>query len=207
MKCKYFSLFVILLSACTNPKLALDTTKVSSNELLDYIQVEQDKIHTLDAKCRISVDSEEFSGNFFANVYQDQNFFQFPLQLRELINIFAGKEILPSMKISEYKIVDDQYFIKGQNGGDNISIWIDHNTGRIKKITRDRTNRFVVTREYDDFIKSGNLYFPRKIKMVKPDDKQAVSVFYTHLTLNEKLDRENFLINVSDQAEQIYLSR
>ena len=43
------------------------------NELLDFIDAEQNKINTLQASCRISVDSEEFSGNFFASVYYTQN--------------------------------------------------------------------------------------------------------------------------------------
>ena len=69
MKCKVILLLTLFLSACTSPKLALDTEEVSFNELLDYIQTEENRLKTLKASCRISVDSEEFSGNFFANVY------------------------------------------------------------------------------------------------------------------------------------------
>ena len=69
MKCNVILFLTLLLSACTSPKLDLDTEKVSFNELLDYIQTEEDELYSLEASCRISVDSEEFSGNFFANVY------------------------------------------------------------------------------------------------------------------------------------------
>jgi hypothetical protein len=69
MKCKAILFITLFLSACASPKLALDTEKVSFNELLDYIQAEENRLNTLEASCRISVDSEEFSGNFFANVY------------------------------------------------------------------------------------------------------------------------------------------
>jgi outer membrane lipoprotein-sorting protein len=254
MKCKLILLLSLLLSACTSPKLALDTEKVSFNELLDYIHTEETRLNTLKASCRISVDSEEFSGNFFANVYyikedslllsvtgpfgvqagtlfigkerfifynqmsnkfytgsvkdfENKNIFQFPLKMRELINIFAAKENLPSMKIEEYKIQDGLYFIKAKNGEDNYQIWADNSTGRIVKLSLNRDDQIVHTHEYGDFTTSGKSYFPRKIKMVRPVQKQAVSVYYTHLSINEEIDRDNFIINIADNAEQMLIYR
>jgi len=254
MKCKVILLFVLYFSACTSPKLALDTEKVSFNELLDYVQIEEKKLNTLKASCRISVDSEEFSGNFFANIYyinedslllsvsgpfgvqagtlfigkerfifynqmtnkfyngsvtdfENKNLFQFPLKMRELINIFAAKENLPSMKIEEYKIDDGLYFIKTSTSNNNYKIWIDNSTGRIVKLSQHRDDQTMLVREYGDFVSSGKFHFPRKIKMVRPNEKQAVSVFYTHLSINEEIDRENFIINISENAEQMLLPR
>ena len=43
--------------------------------------------------------------------------------------------------------------------------------------------------------------------MVRPNEKQAVSVFYTHLSINEEIDRDNFIINISENAEQMLLPR
>jgi len=247
-------LLSLLLSACTSPKLALDTEQVSFNELLDYIQTEESMLNTLKASCRISVDSEEFSGNFFANVYyikddslllsvsgpfgvqagtlfigkerfifynqmsnkfyngsvkdfENKNLFQFPLKMRELINIFAAKENLPSMKIEDYKIEDGLYYIKTKNGNDNYQIWVDNSTGRIVKLSLHRDDQTVLTHEYGDFISSGKSYFPRKIKMVRPVQKQAVSVYYTHLSINEDIDRDNFIINITDNAEQMLIHK
>jgi len=254
MKCKLILLLSLLLSACTSPKLALDTEQVSFNELLDYIQTEESMLNTLKASCRISVDSEEFSGNFFANVYyikddslllsvsgpfgvqagtlfigkerfifynqmsnkfyngsvkdfENKNLFQFPLKMRELINIFAAKENLPSMKIEDYKIEDGLYYIKTKNGNDNYQIWVDNSTGRIVKLSLHRDDQTVLTHEYGDFISSGKSYFPRKIKMVRPVQKQAVSVYYTHLSINEDIDRDNFIINITDNAEQMLIHK
>ena len=254
MRCSIFFLITIFFTACTSPKLALDTEKVSFNKLLDYIQTEEAQLHTLKASCRISVDSEEFSGNFFANVYyikedslllsvsgpfgvqagtlfigkerfifynqmsnrfyngsvadfENKNIFQFPLKMRELINIFAAKENLPSMKIEEYSIDDGEYFILANNGPYQYKIWIDHSAGRITKISQHTGQKTEFIREYGDFTSSDNSYFPRKIKMVRPEDKQAVSVFYTNLTINEDIDRDNFIINISDNAEQMLFLR
>jgi len=254
MKCKVILLLTLFLSACTSPKLALDTEEVSFNELLDYIQTEENRLKTLKASCRISVDSEEFSGNFFANVYyikedslllsvsgpfgiqagslfigkerfifynqmtnkfyngsvkdfKNKNLFQFPLKMRELINIFTAKENLPSMKIEDYKIDDGLFFLKTKNSNDDYKIWIDNSTGRIVKLIQNRDDQTIYTHEYGDFMTAGKLYFPRKIKMVKPAEKQAVSVYYTHLSINEEIDRDNFIINIADHAEQMFFPR
>jgi len=254
MKCKTLLLFAFFLSACTSPKFALDTDKVTFNELLDHIQNEQNKIITLKAGCRISVDSEEFSGNFFANVYyikddslllsvtgpfgiqagtlflgkerfifynqmtnkfyngtindfSNQTFFQFPLKLKELINIFVGKEDLPSMKISKYSIEDNLFLVQAHNSNDNYTIQIDNSTGHIKKLTLETDDQVIYTREYDTFVKSDGLYFPRKIRMIRPEEKQAVSLYYTNVLLNENIEREKFIIKIADYAEQINYNR
>ena len=193
MKCRILLIFIILVSSCTSPKLALDTEKVTINELLDYIDAEQNKISTLQASCRISVDSEEFSGNFFASVYytkndslllsvsgpfgiqagklfvgnerfifynqmtnkfyngsikdfENQNFFQFPLKLTELVHIFAAKEILPSMKIVNYSIDDGLYRVEAKNSEDQFTLWIDNTIGRITKISQKAKNESITTR-------------------------------------------------------------
>jgi hypothetical protein len=254
MNFKTFLLFTFFLSACTSPKFTLDTDKVTFNELLDNIQNEQNKITTLKAGCRISVDSDDFSGNFFANVYyikddslllsvtgpfgiqagtlflgkerfifynqmtnkfyngtisdfSNQTFFQFPLKLRELINIFVGKEDLPSMKISEYSIENDLFHVQAHNSDEDYSIKIDYSTGHIRKLTLKKDNQVMYTREYDTFVKSDGLYFPRKIRMIRPEEKQAVSIYYTNVSLNENIDPDKFIIQIADYAEQINYNR
>jgi len=234
MKCNVILFLALFLSACTSPKLTLDTEKVSFNELLDFIQTGEDGLKTLKASCRISVDSEEFSGNFFANVYslfigkkrfifynqmtnkfyngsvkefENKNLFQFPLKMKELINIFAAKENLPSMKIEDYKIDNGLYFINATNRNDRYNIWVDNSAGRIVELSLSRDNQIVLTHEYGEFVTAGKSYFPRKIKMVRPVEKQSVSIYYTNLSINEEIDRENFIINIADNAEQMLLSR
>jgi len=250
MTCRLLFTLILLISSCTSPKIALDTKKVTISELLDFIDAEQNKIKSLQASCRISVDSEEFSGNFFASVYythndslllsvsgpfgiqagtlfigkerfifynqmtnkffngsikdfENQNFFQFPLKLTELVHIFAAKEKLPSMKIADYTIDGGTYLIKAQNNEDHYSIWIDNSIGRISKITMMKDRESTTTREYANFFHSNDLYFPRKINMIRPEKKQAVSVFYTRINLNEVIEPEKFILKISDHAEQM----
>jgi hypothetical protein len=250
MTCRFLLLTILFISSCANPKIALDTKKVTINELLDFIDEEQNKVNTLQASCRISVDSEEFSGNFFASVhytandslliavsgpfgisagtlfvgkerfifynqltnkfyngtikeFENQNFFQFPLKLNEIVNIFAAKEQLPSMKIIDYDIDADLYLVEAENSEDRYSIWIDNVIGRITRIKKNTKNKSETTREYGNFFKSADFYFPREISMVRPEEKQAISIFYTRVDLNEIIDPAEFMVKIADHAEQM----
>ena len=109
------------------------------------------------------------------------------------------------MKIKEYTIDNDLYFINAENGKDSYKIWIDNSVGRIVKISLYENEKIILTREYGDFLSAGEVYFPRMIKMVRPLEKQAISVYYTNLSFNEKIDRKNFIIDISDNAEQMLL--
>ena len=250
MRCNIFFLLFIFISACSNPKLTLDTEKVPFNELLDFIDAEQDKIQTLQAACRISVDSKEFSGNFFASVnytandslhlsvsgpfgiqggtlfvakkrfvfynqitnkfyngtiddFEDQNFFQFPLNLKELINIFSAKENLPSMKISSYRVDHDQFIIESYKQSDRYTISVDPNFGHITRVEVQGENGNNIVREYSNFVKDKTVYFPRKIDMIRKDKNQAVSIFYTQFSLNERIEPARFRVKIADTAEQM----
>lgn len=250
MNIKVFFLFLTLLLGCSNPKFLLDTNEVSFKELFDNISQEQNNISTLEASCRISVDSEEFSGNFYAKVYyiekdsllisvkgpfgihagtlfigehrfifhnqiankfytgsildfQDKNFFQFPLNLSELRQIFVGKEKLPSMKITDYDIKDGKFYILANKGDIFYRIWVDNRSGHIQKVEGLLDEQTLFIREYLELIKVNDIYFPKKITMTRPKEKQAVALYYTKISLNKNINRKNFKITISDRAEQI----
>ena len=137
----YISVLIIFvfITSCTGPKYTLDTSKVSAIEILNSIDAEQKKLLSFESTSRISVDSPDFSGTFFADIlylepdslllsatgpfgihagklfigkerfifhnqinnrfyngsvaeFKDRTFFQFPLNLSELMHVFAGKE-------------------------------------------------------------------------------------------------------------------
>lgn len=243
----------ILLCGCSNPRYVLNKDKISFTQLLDNIAEDQNLIHSLQATSRISVDSEEFSGNFFADIiyldsdslllsvsgpfgihagtlfigknrflflnqiankfyagsvdeFRDRKFFQFPLSLSELIDIFAAKEYFHTMRVERYDIQDGDFFLDVQNGSNSYKIWIDNFSGRIRKISASNGLDPIYTREYDEFIKSNGIYFPRKISMLRHQARQSVAIYYTKLELNRKVDRRKFNITISDRAEQIDFS-
>ena len=39
--------------------------------------------------------------------------------------------------------------------------------------------------------------------MIRPEEKQAISIFYTRITLNEKIEPEEFILKIADHVEQM----
>ena len=253
MRIKLCAIPLLLMLGCSNPKFVLDTREVTFRQLLEHIESEQQKVKSLQAVSRITIDSKEFSGNFYAHIlyqqsdsllitvtglfgleagnlfigkdrfifynqmsnkfyngsvqdFKSRRFMQFPLTIPELSNIFLGKETFTIMKIVDYSLQQNLFFIAAQNGDSNYKIWIDPNTGHIVKLHAYKYDQLIYTREYGDFIKVDGIYFPRKIIMSQPEENQAVAVYYTELKLNKEINRGKFEIKISDTAEQIDLS-
>ncbi len=250
MKIRYGLFLATLLISCSGPKFVLDTEKVTFTRLLDHISNTQRQLKTLDASSRITVDSQEFSGTFFANILYNSNdsllisatgpfgihagtlfigqhrfifnnqiankfyngsvedfrqkqFFQFPLNLAELINIFAARENLSVLRVITYDTEDDYFYLKTQRGQIVDEILIDPQNGEIIRIEGRIDGDIIYIREYGDYIKVNNIIFPRKITMTRPREKQAIAIYYTNIRLNESIDRNKFSIKISDRAEQI----
>jgi hypothetical protein len=242
--------FSIFLAGCAGPKYTLDTSQISAVEILNSIEAEQKKLHSFESTSRISVDSPEFSGTFFADIlylepdslllsatgpfgihagkifigrerfifhnqidnrfyngsveeFRDRSFFQFPLNLSELMYVFAGKEQLSALKIKNYSTSDGQFYIEAAKANMNYQIWVDHMSGRINKLIALLEDETVYIKEYGDFLKQDGMYFPRKISMTRPGRTQAVSIYHTKISINSDPDKSRFKVEISDQAEQI----
>ncbi len=249
----FFLIILSFLFSCTAPRYILDTDKVTFNDLFNGIVEEQNKIHTFIGKSRVSIESEEFNGNFFAEIifkdtdsllinvsgpfginigklfignnrfiflnnfanqfytgtlkkFENQNFLQFPININELSNLFIGKDFINNMKIINYSIEDDLFFIHGQNSQNNYNIWIDNKTGRTKKVEYIHNDIITLIKEYDKYAKFDGLYFPKYIKLTKPVEKQSISIYYNRLELNKEISASQFAVKINDSAKQINLN-
>jgi hypothetical protein len=110
------------------------------------------------------------------------------------------------MKIEAYKVEENRFFIHGSNRFYEYRVWIDPHTGHISRIEYIKDNITVIEKEYKQFIKRKNLYFPTKIIIKRPADKQAMSIYYASLRLNDTIDSDKFIIRISDKAQQFNVS-
>ena len=235
MPIRIFSfLTIILFIGCSSSRYVLDKEKVTFSDLLNGIETEQNKIYSISGESRISIETSEYSGSFFADVlyndndsflidisgpfgigvgkmflgkerfiflnqfsnqfysgetesFKNRNFLQFPLKIHEIPNFFTAKELIDNMKILDYDVDGDLFFVHGKNGDYNYNIWIDNVTGRIQRIEYVNQDKIVLVKEYDKFFKFDDIYFPKHIKLSRPEEKQVVSVYYNRLILNQKI--------------------
>jgi hypothetical protein len=72
MRNKLLLLF-LLLTGCSSSRFVLDTRETTFRQLLDHIEDQQQKITSLQAVSRITIESREFNGNFFARILYRQS--------------------------------------------------------------------------------------------------------------------------------------
>lgn len=150
------------------------------------------------------VDNNFFSGSI--SEFNNRNFLQFPIKIYEISGVFTARDSLVSMKIEKFTIDKNLFYIQGTNTHVKYEIWIDPHTGHISRIEYIKNGETVLEKEYRDFTKQNDLYFPTKIIIKRPLKKQAMSIYYTHLKLNEKIDNKRFIIRISDNAQQFNVS-
>ena len=61
-------LCIIIFFSCSSSRYVLDDKKITFKEILDNILSEQAQLVSLEGSGRVTVDSPEFSGHFFADV-------------------------------------------------------------------------------------------------------------------------------------------
>jgi len=138
--------------------------------------------------------------------YEDTNFMQFPLEVSQLRNVFAAQENFNILKLSAYEIRDHAYFLIVQNDHLQYHLWFDPASLLIKRIEYYDGKKLLYYKTYGQFEKINGIYFPKMINFVRPGEKQALSIYYETLELNQPLPAGQFDIKISDSAKQIELS-
>jgi len=150
------------------------------------------------------VDNNFFSGS--VSDFLNRNFMQFPIKISEVSDVFTAKDLLTSMKIEEYNIQNDQFFVHGFNAFIEYRLWIDPHTGHISRIEYLENKKIILEKEYRAFVKQKDLYFPTKIIIKRPLEKQAMSIYYSRLRINNPIESDRFSIRISDKAKQFNVS-
>lgn len=254
MAIRLISIFIILVFAfsCSAPRYELDIKQTRASDILHHISSEQQKFKSFSGEGRITVESEEFSGNFFASIlynehdsllikivgplginlgnlfigksrfvmysqmsnqfysgniedFANQNFLQFPLKISELKEFVIGNEPINNMKIEQFSVQDDMFYLNSFDGSLTYDIWIDNKIGKIRKINYQSGSEQLLQKQYDDFERVNDLFFPRQIRLLRPTRNQAVSIYYNSFVLNKKIEPDKFTINIPETAKQIDL--
>ncbi len=138
--------------------------------------------------------------------FEDTNFLQFPLEIGQLRSVFAAQDAFEILKEEKFKRTEDGFYVEALNGDLNFHIWFEPEYLHIKKIEYYDNRQLLFYKEYDRFKVTDGIVFPRSINFVRPEEKQGLTIFFTELHLNQPIDPERFIINISDNAKQIDLS-
>jgi hypothetical protein len=102
-------ILTFLYLACTSTKYVLDVNKISVNDLLDNINQEQKYITSLQGKARITIESNEFNGIFFSDIYCN-NHDSLLLSVKGPFGIEAGTVFIGENRFIMYNNMSDKFF-------------------------------------------------------------------------------------------------
>lgn len=138
--------------------------------------------------------------------FEGQNFLQFPVQIGQIRDVFIAQDRFDILQKEVLEIKEEQYFLKAKNGTLNYNIWFDPSTHFISRIEYYKDDELLFFKEYKEFRKVNNIYFPHLINFVRPESQEGLSIYFTSLELNQPIEQDAFDVKISDSASQIDLS-
>lgn len=151
----------------------------------------------------------QLMNQFFTGSRQDfkgRNFLQFPVEIGQIRNVFIAQDKFDVLKMSGFEVRDNKYYLETDNGKTSHNIWFDPDHLLITRIEYLNEGELLFYKEYKDFRKVKDTWFPHHINFVRPETREGLSIFFTSLQLNEPFGENAFDIRVSDSADQIDLS-
>lgn len=99
----------IIITGCAGQKFTLDTNKTTAKEILNSIENEQRKLVSFESNSRISVDSPEFSGTFFAEIlYQEPD--SLLISATGPFGVHAGTLFIGRERFIFYNLIDNRFY-------------------------------------------------------------------------------------------------
>lgn len=151
----------------------------------------------------------QLMNQFYTGSRQDfkgRNFLQFPVEIGQIRSVFIAQDQFDVLKMESFEVRNNQYYLKAANGRLSYNIWFDPEYLLIRKIEYLDDDQLMFYKEYSDYRKVNDTYFPHVINFMRPEFNEGLSIYFTSLALNQPLEKDIFNIRVSDTAEQIDLS-
>jgi hypothetical protein len=138
--------------------------------------------------------------------FKGRNFLQFPIEIGQLKDIMAARDLFEVLEKQSLQIRDNQYFVEAKNGHFNYNIWFDPQHLLITKIEYLKEGKLFFYKEYRNFQKVNGIYFPHHVSFVRPESKEGISIFYSELAINMANKPEEYKIEIADTATQLDLT-
>lgn len=122
----------------------------------------------------------------------------------EIINAFSGKfmfkdEIYEDIKIS---IIGSNYFVSLKSGNEFKKYWIDTKSFFVTKLgTYDEKGNTKIEIIYENFYESNGIYFPNKITVNRPMEKQNIWLTYNNSEFNN--NKLTYKLRIPKSAKKI----
>ncbi len=122
----------------------------------------------------------------------------------EIINAFSGKYIFKDEVYDDVKIssVGDKYLVSLKSGNEIKKFWIDSQSFFVTKLgTYDESGNIRIEIIYENFYERDGIYFPKKITVNRPIEKQNIWLTYSNETFNN--NKLTYKLRIPKSAKKI----
>ena len=128
-------------------------------------------------------------------------FISFDLSYAKLLQILMGMELAYGAKKGVLMPVENALIYTGQNGQYQYNYLIDPYQGVVTKVfVKDKNNQIVLLKEFSRFVELSGVKIPRTIRLVRPEKKESLTLFYNRLTINRRIAAKDFRIKVPENS-------
>jgi hypothetical protein len=132
--------------------------------------------------------------------------FDYDISFDEMVELLIG---LPRLKegdlanLIEFTADESYYLMTFKNGDETKKIWIDpfaqYAVSRIRHF--DRNGVLLLEKEFSRFEYIDGNFMPRYVRIVKPNEKDLLSIFFDARTLNKSFNSSIFRIKYPDDVK------
>ncbi|MBV6479007.1 MAG: hypothetical protein HGGPFJEG_01768 [Ignavibacteria bacterium] len=122
----------------------------------------------------------------------------------EIINAFSGKFTFKNDKYDEVKITMDNnnYIVFIKSGKETRKYVIDNQNFYVRKIgTYDNEGNTLIEINYENFYFKDDIYFPKKISIIRPKEKQYIWLTYFNEEFNN--NKMTYKLKIPKNAKRI----
>jgi hypothetical protein len=122
----------------------------------------------------------------------------------EIINAFSGKFTFGEEKYENVEITKNEksYIMSIRNGKEIKKYWIDNQSYFVTKvITSDENGKTKIDISYDNFYEKDGIYFPKKISISRPAEKENIWLTYNNEEFNN--NKLTYRLKIPKSAKKI----
>jgi len=133
-----------------------------------------------------------------------QHFLYFKITFDKLLQALTGTSTIDDLSHARLTKGSDDFVLTSENG--LIKYWIDPAKGVVKRVEiRDSQNRLWQREEYQRFVSVKGVTLARTIRVLRPQERQSFTLFYSQLDVNGKVSPKDFRIKIPQSALKIPL--
>jgi hypothetical protein len=134
-----------------------------------------------------------------------RSFLEVEISTDELYEVFTGLVQIQPDSGTVISYDDDKLLLTSVVSGNTTKTWIDPKRYVVTKSQLlSNENKIILEKEFRRFRKKKNVYVPQIIKLLRPQARERITVYYTSLNINKAIDPGKFRMKPSSNARKVY---